>query len=457
MKKGMVGRAPNNHQSLYLLEVWSGPVRTEMDRKYGMRKTGYLLSAILIGSTLSVVMIPDFPVSQAMGKTDPNGVIRILCVGESYYPETPLPLLVRSDPKIQYDPLPANLGEGTFTWGGPAALKRFVRIYMPRRYEDFINSYDLIILSDYPAIFLEPEHYRWFEKSVREEGAGLAKYEVNFAMGGASYPMDPWRSSPVYPAFPTELPDKNLPCLGPGGSGRPPDGVEVEKNNPLVDLPGVERFDLFGTGGFGMENPKQATRTIAWFKIVGIDAIVIWEYGKGRSASTIPGLDWMDNTAVRQWDFYPDFFLNQFYWLCGEEIPEDVYLVNNIRHGLRNLQIKTQLILSVVDFIETFGASGMELGKDLARMDDLRSGVRESYLVQEYATAAKKIEDCLSLMEDMEHRAVELKDRALLWIYVIEWLVVSGVAMICGFSIYTLMIKRRMYREVSVTRLSSRS
>ncbi len=407
-----------------------------------IRRPGLLLAAIL------------FLFSAGLAKTGPSGIIRVICIGESYYPETPMPLIMQSDPKVQYNPLPANMGESTFTWGGPSALRKFVRIYIPRRYEDFLAAYDLVILSDYPSFFLEPQHYEWFERAIREEGAGLAKYELNFGTGGSSYPMDPWRASAVYAAFPATLEDRLLPTTGPGGAGRPPDGVEVEEGNPLVDLPGVDRYSLFGTGMFGVEVPKPGARTVAWFRFTDIEAIIIWEYGKGRSASTLAGLDWMDYFAVRSWDFYPDFFLNQFYWLTGEEIPEDVVLVNEVRRGLRDLQIRTQLILSVIDFIEAFGASGQELERDLARVEDARGEIRELYLDQEYLAAAQMIAETLSFTRSIEEKSVSLKNRALFWIYVIEYLVISGASLACGIALYTLMVRRKMYREVSATRLS---
>ncbi|MBU7004049.1 MAG: hypothetical protein HXS50_00685 [Theionarchaea archaeon] len=404
--------------------------------------------------SLAMVLLIFLSPSMAFGKTDPRGIIRIICIGESYYPETPLPLLVQSDPKVDYSPLPANMGEGTFTWGGPSALKRFVRIYLPRGYDGFLERYDLIILSDYPEIFLEPSHYQWFERAIREEGAGLAKYELNYGSGGASYPMDPWRASAIYPAFPADLEDRHMPTIGPGGWGRPPDGVRVKEGNPLIDLPGVNRYDLFGSGMFGIEIPRQGAEVIGWFRHTEYSAIMTWSYGKGRSGSTVAGLDWMDYFAVRSYDFYPDFFLNQFYWLAGEEVPEDILLVNEIRRGLKDLQIRTQLVLSVVEFIETFGASGREIEGDLAQVDEMRMVVNGLYLDQEYEEASELVADIIALMGEIEVNSIEVKDRALLWVYAIEWLAVSGVALFCGSILYALMVRRRIYREVSTTRLS---
>ena len=78
--------------------------------------------------------------SPTLAKTGPTGVIRVLCVGESYHPETILPLLLGGDPKFEYNPLPGNMYEATFTFAGPDALKRLVRLYIPRRYEDLVLS-----------------------------------------------------------------------------------------------------------------------------------------------------------------------------------------------------------------------------------------------------------------------------------------------------------------------------
>jgi hypothetical protein len=84
----------------------------------------------------------------------------------------------------------------------------------------------------------------------------------------------------------------------------------------------------------------------------------------------------------------------------------------------------------------------------------MRTKVNGLYLDQEYEGASGLIADIMSLIGDIEVDSIELKDRALLWVYVIEWLAVSGVALLCGSLLYALMVRRRMYREVSTTRLS---
>jgi len=406
-------------------------------------------------STLAAVaLLAVISPGAALAKTGPTGVIRVLCIGESYYPETILPLVVAGDPKVEYNPLPANLYEGTFTFGGPDALKRFVRLYIPRRYEDFLSRYDLIILSDYPMMMLEAEHYRWFERAVRDEGAGLAKYELHYQVGGGAYPMEHWWASAVYPVFPADMPELLIPVSGwLGQPGRAPDGIRVEKGNPLVDLPGVDRFMLFGAGVYGLEVPRPGAETIAWFRYTDIDAIMTREYGLGRAAATVAGLDWMDGQTAQQWDFYPDFFLNQFYWLVGEEIPQDIFLTNAIRRGLRDMQIRTQLVLAVVAFTETFGASARSIEMDLDQVSQLRSRAKDLYLKQDHSTAKDTVDRCLAMMMEIEAKSVRLKEQALFWVYLTEWAAVSGTAMACGLATYALMVKRRVYKEIGVTRL----
>jgi hypothetical protein len=51
--------------------------------------------------------------------------------------------------------------------------------------------------------------------------------------------------------------------------------------------------------------------------------------------------------------------------------------------------------------------------------------------------------------------ALEQRKRALFWIFLVEWLVVSGTSMITGTVVWTLMVRRKVYREVGRTRLIS--
>ena len=53
--------------------------------------------------------------------------------------------------------------------------------------------------------------------------------------------------------------------------------------------------------------------------------------------------------------------------------------------------------------------------------------------------------------------AIQAKDNALFWIFVIEWFVVTGTSMVAGALLWSLMVRRRLYREVGETRLDRRA
>jgi hypothetical protein len=57
--------------------------------------------------------------------------------------------------------------------------------------------------------------------------------------------------------------------------------------------------------------------------------------------------------------------------------------------------------------------------------------------------------------EALSQRALKLKDRALAWVYLVEYLSVTGTAMASGFILWTLMVRRRAFTEVGTTRLPS--
>ena len=61
------------------------------------------------------------------------------------------------------------------------------------------------------------------------------------------------------------------------------------------------------------------------------------------------------------------------------------------------------------------------------------------------------------MLDEAYDLALEAKDAALFWVFVTEWLVVTASGMICGVVVWALMVRRRFYREVEVTRLTLRS
>jgi len=55
-------------------------------------------------------------------------------------------------------------------------------------------------------------------------------------------------------------------------------------------------------------------------------------------------------------------------------------------------------------------------------------------------------------MKDLQSLASKLCKRAMIWVYVVDWLAITGTSMVCVFLLWSLMVRRRMYREVGTTR-----
>jgi len=402
---------------------------------------------VLLGAVLAL--------PAGLGKYDPESLrIRAFCIGESYYPETSYPLLVKGDPRIFYVPIPANIAEGTFAQvaggGGEEAARKFMRLYLPRTYDQLISSYDVAILSDFEAWLVPNQQFVWMRRAIEEEGLGLAKYEINWDTGGyyirASEFIDLWIASPLFDAFPAEFVK--------GKQVKFSSGIIPTKGNPVTDLPGIEKYDLLTSGSYGIETPREGAEILAIFRNDPDrnPAMISRMFGRGMSLSVLPGLDKVDGVALKEYPYYVDFWINQLYWSANFPVPEDVELVSAVRREMVRYAEYKPLVMSVLDFVEKFGARVSVLGEDIGKSDQTKAEADRLYMEQRYTESMDKLNEAYAILTTISGKAVELKDRALLWIYVIEWFSVTGVAMLAGFVLYSLMIKRRLYREVSVTR-----
>jgi len=79
---------------------------------------------------------------------------------------------------------------------------------------------------------------------------------------------------------------------------------------------------------------------------------------------------------------------------------------------------------------------------------------KEDYLDQEYDGAITILGSTSSAMALITSDAVRLKNEALFWVFLSEWLVVTATFSLTGVSVWSLMVRRRLYRPASTTRVS---
>jgi hypothetical protein len=221
-------------------------------------------------------------------------------------------------------------------------------------------------------------------------------------------------------------------------------------------------------GGWGsnLMIPRKGSDTYLWAKTglfpeyafpePGLFPHVLgWRYGEGYTWSV------QDILGAAFWHegnnpYATDVMIAMLMYSTGREIPRDVVMVHELRLRFANYAEIKGFIFSLMEFVDKFGANTGPLEEEIQVLDEAWRESRESYLSQDYSDARNKMETLIVDLEDLRSQALKLKDRALIWIYVIEWLSVSGTFMVAGFLVWTLMVRRRLYRQVRSTRMVSR-
>jgi len=108
----------------------------------------------------------------------------------------------------------------------------------------------------------------------------------------------------------------------------------------------------------------------------------------------------------------------------------------------------------VLEWADMFGANILPLFRELTDLESQANTAVDSYLDQNYDDSILVMETTDSRLAGISADAMDLKNRALFWVYISEWLAVTSSGMISGLIVWSLMIRRRMYRPVGSTRLS---
>jgi hypothetical protein len=178
-----------------------------------------------------------------------------------------------------------------------------------------------------------------------------------------------------------------------------------------------------------------------------------WEYGdnKARTWCTAEDVDdpWWN---VISNPYGTDVFLNIVLYINRRKLPENIPMVHNLRNQFKEYRTRRGLIYGILDFADKFGANPSKIDLDVANVDNARNRAFDSYVQQEFVEALDQMSAALQRLSEVEKDAMKLKDRALFWIYIVEWLSVMGTSILAGSLIWALMVKRRLYKQVATTR-----
>jgi hypothetical protein len=379
-------------------------------------------------------------------RDDPEtGRVRILYIGDGWGP-SPVPLLV-SDPAFTVVSIPTSTGHADFHVGvpsyGPSAIRRLVRLYMPRNYEQMLSKHDLTILSDANPVFMNERHLWWIRNSTTNEGFGLIMVG-GVESFGAPKGM-PWTS--LEDMLPVDI---SLDLAG--GYYYPSFKVEPAMDHPFTRSLPWKTIPLF----HGMNRLTIKEAAVLLLKAEGHPhpPLSYWDFGEGRCVAHAPDWTPVSGQDVMRWEFYLDYVANIAYLATRSKIPEDHLLIHSLRTGFWSTRVRLTSISDTLDFVEKFGANTNPIERSMAEARDLVRDAEHLYVSKEYGAARGVLEGIDQAMIGLQEDAVELKDQALLWVYSIEWITIASTSLLVGFIIWTLMVRRRLYREVGGTRMA---
>ena len=380
--------------------------------------------------------------------------IRILIIGAM----TNLQLTKRffdMEPGVLYMTVPARDPGGFFL--SEADLVKMIRLYFPRSYEE-LKNYDMIMLTSPDFFLITPKQDQWMYDSIREGAGGYNDGSVFSIVSGVA---DSWSISLTQQAFPNDAPA--VTARGAGESPRNVASVDINdqaKYRILSDFIPLGVEDVPGGGRLVLH--REGSEVLAYqvgnFGPIKVDFVVAWEYQEGR---TLTNGGWYGNgfwaypTDPLKNQYSPDMLMNMVFWLTKRSLIEDVAVFHRLKGIFAEYTSRMAVLVSLLDFIDKFGADTGKIQEDIMGLEDTYDMAVEHYLDQEFVEAEKDVLESLELFSRAEEVARREKNIALMWVYVIEWLVTVSTFFIAGFVLWSLMVRRRLYREVAKTSLSA--
>ncbi len=374
-----------------------------------------------------------------------TGKIGVLCIGDTSYGESPILGWLSLDFAVQWQELPTDVG-GVMS---DEAAKKITRIYTPRTLDRLLQAYDVLLL-------LEPR-MEWFS------GAEMRRFRDSVELGVSSL-LTLWPDSEGYLSLvESELAEVYPQEFSPSfeSSDNLAYRIRVERSNPPVLTPfiplGIERFAGSKTRPM---HPKQGSKVWAWAVKSGVlgsmedEYMISWTFGERGAETWVVGVDvdeqWFSMGVGNRYG--GDIILNIFYYSVGKTLPTSIELIHSVRDAFFRFNVEKKLVLAVLEFVDRFGANTAGLERKIAQADDGKEEAERLYMEGDYEACYEEIRGMADGLAKLNEEAIVLKERALFWVYLTEWSVVSGTSVLAGFALYSLMIRRRLYKEVTTTR-----
>jgi hypothetical protein len=378
--------------------------------------------------------------------------INALMVG-SVWGNTLLEKYFDEEPLMKYATVPCREGGGL----AMSELVKAIRLYFPRTYEDMLD-FDYLMLLAPEFYLLNPKQDLWMHDMI-EAGAGGFNDGSVFSISGPIH--ESWSISLTQRAFPNDAPAVVLR----GGGGVSPSsiyGVVINRDfpdpvlTPYIDY-GVENVPA-RTSRFII--PRETAGIMAWqvgnFPAQGrVPFLVSWDYGEGRAISCGGFIKSGETWLGKENPYGPDIVINMILYSTQKQLIQDVDVFHRLKLGFREFNDRMNMLIALVDFVDAFGANTQKIQSVILDLEDMRRKAGEEYLNQDFTACSITLDGSFLRFGEAEAIAKETKRAALLWVYVIEWLVTTTTLLLTSFVLWSLMVRRRLYRQVVTTRFDT--
>ncbi len=339
-------------------------------------------------------------------------------------------------------------------------IRRYMRIYYPRNYKE-LSSFEFFYLAQTDMKFFTPTQEAWLYKALSNGKRGGVN--TRSVMSKNQRFKIPWAQSTVSEAFPNNA-DAVVASEG-DIMGAP--GLLVIKNDP--ELPGImkpfkkELEILFpvlhelntvpkpgsvilsytrNNQGLGHPIPGQMAHVFYWR----------WNESVTFTFQDTPHHEFWNPRQSKPNPYAVDITVNIIWFSTGRKLPEDPLKVHAFRSDASRLNVEKMLLEGILDFAESFGADSSGVYEKMDRVEDMAKEAKQFYLNRDFELAYEIMEEAKEEMRVLQEDAAKLKENALTWVYMVEWLVTTGAFLISGFVLWTLMVRRSLYREIGETR-----
>lgn len=286
--------------------------------------------------------------------------------------------------------------------------RRLDRLYYPRTRKLLIDNFDMMVFWGAHLEHFTTKQINDLDYAFRE--AGMA----SFANFGSEW-TNVWEPTVLY---------YDVPVSEYYQYDRRAYWVKFSEEREPVFTPfiklGIEK--ILGVGYHHM-TPRQGA--VIWADVMpaGLPFLVSWRPGGAKAGMqwVCPDWEWW-LIATKSNPYTEDLATNLILHSLKRPLIRDIQARGEARDLLSGFQAKKAVMLSVMEWADSFGANTLSLSGQLTDLEHKAQDAVDHYLEQDYPTTISLMVSLQSMMDHLAAQSVRLKDAAMFWVFVSEWL-----------------------------------